>query len=108
MPPPFSLPVAKSKRSTLSRGKAFTRPATQPDRTGCDAFDNGIVNSDEDRQPLAHQRANRGHAANIGGRFLHRLQVVKFRCQLMNLLGREIGSVRDGVVVQHGRAAASP
>ena len=71
-------------RSRAARHSPVPLPNPRPPR---DAFHDAVVHADKDGQPIAHQRANRGHAAHIGGRLFHRDQVGILRGQFLNLFG---------------------
>ena len=54
----------------------------------CDSFDDQVVDADQDFEPSA-VRADRRDAADVGRRFLHRVQILMLVCELGNLLGRK-------------------
>ena len=66
--------IAKSNSATDSSGNAFTRPAIQPVGARIDRFYDQIVHAAQNLQAVAHQRAKRRDAANVGARFLDGVQ----------------------------------
>ena len=70
-------------------------------------FEDRVIDSHENRQPVADECANGRDAANIRAGFLHRVKVREFSGQFLNLFRQEIGAVGDRVVVKHARSCVA-
>src|SRR4051812_47944044 len=84
-------------------GKCIHEAGNPSDCAGIYSLNNRAVNADSNLETISSHSPESRHPADICARFLDGMQVRKFGEQFIHLLGKEIRSVGDWIVVKHTR-----